>query len=212
MMPRSTLLALCILIAPQAHAQNITGTLLGTVRDASGAAVSQAEVTLTEKNTQIVTKAPSDPAGTFQFPYLKPGPYQIRISAPGFKSVLRDNIGISVDDRISLDIVMELGEVSTTVSIDEKIPVIETEKGALGQVVTERAIQDLPLQGRNVFDLVGLTAGVQTSPLGEGRVVSSGSATGLAVFNAADISINGGRFRTNEFLIDGISVDRKSVV
>ena len=99
-----------------------------------------------------------------------------------------------------------LDDLIKALPLDEKIPVIETEKGALGQVVTERAIQDLPLQGRNVFDLVGLTAGVQTSPLGEGRVVSSGSATGLAVFNAADISINGGRFRPNEFLIDGISV------
>lgn len=204
MMPRCILPIL--LLAHQAIAQNITGTLLGTLRDSSGAAVSQAEVTLTEKNTQVTTKGATDPAGAFQFPYLKPGPYSLRISAPGFKSVLRDNISISVDDRISLDIAMELGEVSTTVSIDEKIPVIETEKGALGQVVTERAVQDLPLQGRNVFDLIGLTAGVQTSPLGEGRVVSSGSATGLAVFNAADISINGGRFRTNEFLIDGISV------
>ncbi|MFN7939053.1 MAG: carboxypeptidase-like regulatory domain-containing protein [Bryobacteraceae bacterium] len=206
MMPRRILPALCLLLAQQAIAQNITGTLLGTVRDGSGAAVGQAEVTLTEKNTQIATKVAIDAGGTFQFPYLKPGPYALRVSAPGFKSVMRDNIVIRVDDRISLDLTMEIGEVSTTVSIDEKIPVVETEKGALGQVVAERAVQDLPIQGRNVFDLVGLTAGVQTSPLGEGRVVSSGSATGLAVFNAADISINGGRFRSNEFLIDGISV------
>ncbi|MBL8218633.1 MAG: carboxypeptidase regulatory-like domain-containing protein, partial [Bryobacterales bacterium] len=114
MMPRCILPIL--LLAHQAIAQNITGTLLGTLRDSSGAAVSQAEVTLTEKNTQITTKGATDPAGAFQFPYLKPGPYSLRVSAPGFKSVLRDNIRISVDDRISLDIAMELGEVSTTVS------------------------------------------------------------------------------------------------
>lgn len=200
------LMALGALLPLVAAAQNITGTLLGVVRDPSGFAVSQAEVLVVETATKLSHKVAVDAGGNFQAPYLKPGQYQVRVSAPGFKTLLRDGITVSVDDQIRLDLALEVGDVSSTVSITEQASAIETEKGALGQVVSARAVQDLPLQGRNVFDLVGLTAGVQTNPLGEGRVVSSGSATGLAIFNASDISINGGRFRTNEFLIDGISV------
>ncbi|MGH9660697.1 MAG: carboxypeptidase regulatory-like domain-containing protein, partial [Bryobacteraceae bacterium] len=198
--------AIWLLLPWAGAAQNISGTILGSVRDTSGSAVTQAEVTVTGKATGVSQKASVDSGGSFQVPYLRPGVYAVRVTAEGFKTVARDGVGVEVDGQVRLDVVLEVGDVSTTVSIDEQVPLVETERGSLGQVVTERAIQDLPLQGRSVFDLVGLAAGVQTNPLGEGRVISSGSATGLAIFNASDISINGGRYRTNEFLLDGISI------
>lgn len=187
-------------------AQQITGAIVGTVSDPAGAPIPNAEVTVTEAATQQAIVSRTDALGGFVAPYLKPGRYAVRVQAPGFKTALRENIEVQVDAQVRLPFRLEVGEVTTEISIREQLPLVETEKGALGQVVPERAIADLPLQGRNVFDLVGLAAGVQTSPLGDGRVISSGSATGLAIFVAADISINGGRFRTNEFLLDGISI------
>ena len=200
------LLLISALAASVLAAQNITGAILGSVKDPSGAAVPRAGVTVTEKSTGVAKTVPADEAGSFQALYLKPGVYTVRASAAGFKTVVRDNVALQVDDQIRLDLVLEVGDVNTTVSVTGEVPLVETEKASLGQVVSERAVRDLPLQGRNVFDLVGLAAGVQTNPQGEGRVISSGSASGLAIFNAADISINGGRFRTNEFLLDGVSI------
>ncbi len=187
-------------------AQNITGTILGAVRDPSAAAISGAEISVTNTATRLPVTVKTDQAGNFQAPYLKPGSYSVRVSAAGFKTVVRDQVLLQVDDQIRLAFAMEIGDAATSISVQERVPLVETEKGSLGQVVSERTIAELPLAGRNVFDLVGLTAGVQINPLGEGRVISSGSATGLAIFNAADISINGGRFRSNEFLLDGVSI------
>lgn len=205
-MPKYVLFFLAALAGGPMFAQNITGTVLGRVHDASGAAVPNAEITVTANATRDSVKTRTDTQGAFLAPYLKPGTYSVRVSAPGFQSAVRENVLVQVDDQIRLEYVLQVGEVSTTLSITATVPLVETEKGSLGQVVSERTISELPMQGRNVFDLVGLTAGVQTNPLGEGRVISSGSANGLAIFNAADISINGGRYRTNEFLLDGVSI------
>ena len=188
------------------NAQQITGTIVGTITDPAGAPIPNAEVSVTELATKQLTTARTDGFGNFVAPYLKPGRYRVRVSAPGFKAMVRDNVMVQVDGQVRLEFRLEMGDVATEISVREQLPLLETEKGSVGQVVSERAIADLPLQGRNVFDLVGVAAGVQTNPLGDGRVISSGSATGLAIFVAADISINGGRFRTNEFLLDGVSI------
>jgi len=187
-------------------AQQITGAIVGTITDPANAPIPNAEISVTDSATRQTTNARADGLGNFVVPYLKPGRYSVRVSAPGFKTLVRENVVVQVDGQVRLEFRLEVGDVATEVSIREELPLVETEKGAVGQVVSDRAIRDLPLQGRNVFDLVGLAAGVQTNPLGDGRVISSGSASGLAIFVAADISINGGRFRTNEFLLDGVSV------
>lgn len=197
---------LLVFICQPARSQNITGTVLGTVTDSSGAVVPGAAVSVTNTATLQFIAIKTDNLGNFLVPYLKPASYTVRVWANGFKTVVRDNVLVQVDDQVRVDFALEIGEVTTTISVHEQVAMIDTEKGSLGQVVSERVVSELPLQGRNVFDLVGLTAGVQTNPLGEGRVISSGSATGLAIFNASDISTNGGRYRTNEFLLDGVSI------
>src|SRR5262249_3916013 len=80
--------------------QNIAGRILGSVKDTSGAAVPKAEITVTEKSTGVAKTVPSDSAGSFQAPYLKPGIYRVRATAAGFKTLVRDNVALQVDDQI----------------------------------------------------------------------------------------------------------------
>jgi hypothetical protein len=182
------------------EAQNIAGTILGTVRDSSAATVAGATVVATNVETNQPTQTVTNNSGYYELPYLKPGIYAVRVSGVGFKSAERKNLELSVDDRTRVDFTLEVGDMSTSISINETIAPIQSESASLGSVVTGKVIQDMPAAGRNVFEMAGLVAGVMVNPTAEGRTVNEGG------FDSSDISIGGGRYRTNEYLIDGITV------
>jgi len=116
----------------------------------------------------------------------------VKVSGSGFKTAVRDNIELQVESRLRLDFSLELGEVTTTVAVTSEAPLIESNSSSLGQVITSHSVEELPIKGRNVFDLVGLAPGVQVNPRAMGMVASTGNnAAPLFVFS--DISINGGR-------------------
>jgi len=194
-------LAAGLVVAPILWAQNITGTILGDITDPAGAVVVGVEVRVTHSDTGQSTVVRSNETGHFEAPYLRPGNYGVRVTATGFRSIVRERIPVQVDSRVRLDFALEVGEVSNTVEVAGEIPILETETASLGSVVGGRSIQELPLRGRNVFDLVGLSPAVQVNP-----TVALGGTGSYAAFVASDISINGGRFRTNEYLVDGVSV------
>ncbi|HTM48482.1 MAG TPA: carboxypeptidase-like regulatory domain-containing protein, partial [Bryobacteraceae bacterium] len=197
--------ALLAALCAAAWGQNITGTILGMVKDASGAVISGAEVVVLNVETNQQVKVATSPLGIFEAPYLRPGRYQVRVSGPGFKTAVREGVDLQLESRLRLDFTLELGEVSTTVAVTAETPLIESNSSSLGQVVTTRTIEELPIRGRNVFDLVGLAPGVQVNPRAMGAVASTGNnAAPLFVFS--DISINGGRYRSNDFTLDGVSV------
>lgn len=197
--------ALVLCAALSAPAQTITGTILGTVTDPAGAAVPSAEVTVTNRETNQAIRALTNDRGYFEAPYLRPGPYEVRVAAQGFKAIERKAVALQVESRLRLDFQLEVGDVSTTLSVTEEAPLIESSTASLGQVITSRTIGDLPIRGRNVFDLVGLSPGVQVNPRAMGDVASTGS-NAAPLFVLSDISINGGRYRSNDFTLDGVSV------
>jgi hypothetical protein len=186
-------------------AQNITGSILGTVTDPSEAAVAGAEVEVLNRDTNQAARLKTNEAGLFEAVYLRPGSYRVTVSATGFKTSLRDNLTLRVEDRLRLDFQLEVGDASTTVTVAGEAPLVETENASLGQVVSTRVVQDIPIRGRNIFDLVGLAAGVQVNPRAIGGTASTGD-NSAPLFVQSDISINGGRFRTNDFMVDGVSV------
>ena len=108
-MLRSTLFrALCaLLLAASAPAQNITGTILGTVKDSTGAVVTGAEVSITNMDTNQAVKASTSQIGNYEAPYLRPGRYQVKVAAPGFKTVVRENLELQVENRLRLDFQLE---------------------------------------------------------------------------------------------------------
>jgi len=188
-----------------AAAQNITGTILGTVTDPSGAVISGVAVEITHLETNQTTRVETNAIGVYQAPYLRPGTYTVTIRHPGFKTAVRENLPLKVEDRLRVDFSLEVGDTATQVTIEAAAPLLETEGASLGQVVLSRAVQELPIRGRNIFDLVGLSAGVQVNPRAIGGTASTGD-NAAPLFVQSDLSINGGRFRTNEFLVDGVSV------
>jgi len=201
----SARLLLLLLLPVTASAQNITGSLLGNITDPSGAPVSRAAVEITNVDTNQSVKTESDAAGLFQSLYLRPGPYRIRVNAPGFKQSVREGITVQVESTIRADFQLQIGEASATVTVTGEAPLVDSETASLGQAVSTRTVEELPIQGRNIFDLAGLTAGVQVNPRATGGTASTGD-VGTPLFVQSDISINGGRFRTNEYLVDGVSI------
>jgi len=200
LLPLGAACALLAVIPAPAAAQNIFGTILGTVRDASGAIVIKADVVATAVETGQAYRSQTNESGYYEFSYLKPARYTVRVSATGFQTSERTDIGLQVEDRVRVDFKLQLGEVTASVSVSGEAPLIQSESASLGQVVTERTVREMPVLGRNVFELAGLAAGVQVNPVAEKKVLAKGG------FDTSDIAINGGRIRTNEYLLDGVTV------
>ncbi len=188
-----------------AAAQNITATLLGTVQDPSGASIPGATVSILNQATNQSFVAKTNKLGDYQIPFLQPGTYNVKASAAGFKTILRSNITLEVDSRLVLNLQLPLGSTQTVVSVVGRAPLLDTTTASLGNVLSSRSTTALPTLGRNAFDLVGVTAGVQVNPNALGGVASTGT-NAAPLFVQSDISINGGRFRTNDFLLDGVSI------
>ncbi|MBI3684006.1 MAG: carboxypeptidase regulatory-like domain-containing protein [Acidobacteria bacterium] len=199
-----SILAITAALTPLS-AQVITGSILGTVTDSSGAVIANATVEVTNVETNQTTRATTDAAGMYRADYLRPGTYRVEASSAGFKRGLRDHLSLRVEDRLRINLMLEVGDAATSVTIAGEAPLIESETASLGQVVSSRSVQELPISGRNIFDLVGLSAGVQVNPRAIGGTASTGN-VGTPLFVQSDLSINGGRFRTNDFLVDGVSI------
>jgi hypothetical protein len=204
-MSRFCAAAALVLTVAALHAQNISGTILGTVTDPSGARVAAASVTITNKATNQSVRVTTANDGYYEASYLPPGPYTTQVVMRGFKTVVRSDIELQVESRLRIDFTLEVGDASTSISVTGEAPLVESETVSLGQVVTGQEIEELPIKGRNVFDLAILVPGVQVNPRALDAVASTGD-NNAPLFAMSDISINGGRYRTNDYLLDGVSI------
>jgi outer membrane receptor protein involved in Fe transport len=181
--------------------QNTFGTIVGTVNDNTGAAVSGATVTLTNDETGERRTGSTDSSGDYQFVSLTPDNYKLEIEATGFKHYTRDGIAVQVDQTFRANAAMEVGTVSQQVVVTAQAPIMQTETASLGQVVAGKAVTNIPLNGRNVLALVALVPGVV--PQGS----SSGNLTGQNVFAAGNYQIGGGNGNQSSVLVDGAPVN-----
>jgi hypothetical protein len=141
-------------------AQNTGATVAGTVTDPQGNAVPGADVVLTSSTTNVPFTTKTNGSGIYRITGLLPGSYRANIAHEGFKSTVKDGIELHVDDQISLDFSLQVGTVSQSVTVEAGAPLIESESTTIGQVIESRTIEDQPLNGRNVYDLVALAPGV----------------------------------------------------
>ncbi len=179
-------------------AQEYRATVLGVVTDPTGAAVPLANVTITNNETGVVATTQAGNDGAYQIPFLLPGTYTVKVEHPGFKTLERGPVELRVNDRMRLDLKLQVGEVSDQVTVVAEAPLVEQSNADRGQVIDNRKVTDLPLDSRNPFSLMNLAAGVQyTGALIYSRPYDNGA--------ISDFSINGGRTGINEYQIDGVS-------
>ena len=182
---------LVLSLASTTFPQAAKAELTGEVRDQNGALVSNARVSLTEVATNQTSSTIADD-GLFIITNLKPGNYNVAVEAEGFKRVVREGVRLATGERVRLDTTLESGTINEVVTVTQDAPLLRTESGSLGQVVSHRKVVDLPLNGRSFLSLVSLSAGVAQPP--------------PTTAGPSFPRINGGRPRTNEYLFDGISV------
>ena len=189
-------LALLPLASPNAWGQSATGQITGTVNDPSGAVISGVNITLNSQATGLTRTTKTNEAGTFSFPQLPVGVYSVTGEQEGFSAAKRSDIQLNVDQIARVDLTMKVGATSETVNVEAASVNIDTETAEIGQVVSQKQVNDLPLNGRNFLQLLFLGAGaVETG--GEQGAMRQGAG------NA--ISINGARPTSNNYLLDGTS-------
>ncbi len=188
-------------LCASAFGQTFYGSIVGTVSDASGGVVPGATVTLVNNGTGEKRTAGTGTDGAYRFVNLVPGTYRVEVEQAGFKRYARDQIQVNVEAAVRVDIALQVGEVTQSVEVTSAAPLLQTENASLSQVVAARSVEELPLNGRNVLNLVALVPGVV--PQGG----SEGSLTGKNLFAAGNYQIGGGTANQSATLFDGIAVN-----
>ena len=198
------LASLAILVLPPSavQAQTFYGTLAGTVTDASGGVMPGAAVTVTNIGTNDKRSAVTDAAGNYRFVNLVPANYRLDVEMPGFKHMTREPITVRVESAIRVDVALEVGAITEIVEVVSSSPLLQTETGALSSVVSGEQVQEMPLNGRNIMNLVALTPGVVPQGSTEGATtMNQGTHTNNAGWG--NFSIGGGIAGLSAWFIDG---------
>ncbi len=177
-------------------AQEFRSTIGGAVTDQQGAVLPSIAVLAVQVETGANFRTVTAEDGQYTLPFVPPGVYRVEVSAPGFKKFLRTGIQVSANERVPLDIQLELGSASETVEIAADASIIETSTASTGQVITSRQIENIPLNGRTPLTLAQLSFGViPNSDPRFNRPFDNGGPSGF--------SIGGAPAQTNEILLDG---------
>lgn len=198
-MTQLVLLTFSLLLSRGLFAQTHQAQISGVVQDVTGGVVPGAKITATNLATGVQASTESNSAGIYRLPALQPAQYRVNAARVGFKSFEQAPITLQVNDALTLDIALQLGDVAETISVAAGSELLQTSSASVGQVVTTREIENLPLNVRDPLALVGLTAGVTFGPnFGNG----GGQELGRNFFKS-DFNVGGGRSGSQELLLDG---------
>jgi carboxypeptidase family protein/TonB-dependent receptor-like protein len=201
-LPASLALAVVTLLfsAGFLQAQVDTGSITGTVTDASGAVVSGAKVTLTNEGTGTSLSTSTGADGIYDFSPVRIGTYRLDVAASGFKKEVQVHVAVDVSARVLENFKLQPGAVTETVEVTSEAPVLQSQDASVGQVVDQRSVNDLPLNGRNFTFLAQLAAGVNTPQADTRGNAASGAFTA-----------NGNRPAQNNYMLDGIDNNSDTV-
>ena len=178
------------------NAQEITGTISGTVTDSSEAIIPDATVTVTNLSTRAERNTTTTSAGVFFFTSLPIGDYTLRVSKEGFKQYQRTSIHLDVNQKLSFDVTLQVGATTQQVTVTGETAAVETSTGMVSNLVGSEQTQALPLNGRAFNQLVDLVPGVAPD---SGQVGG-----GVGLFSDTAVSVNGNQSNSNTFLVDGV--------
>lgn len=176
-------------LAMIASAQSFTATIVGKVTDPGGANVAGATVIVTQDTTNFTRTVTTGDGGEYLISQLAPGNYTVKVDAGGFKSAINQNVVLETDVTRRLDIRLDVGSVTESVTVEAEPPTINTETSEKAEVITPRQVQDLPLNGRNYTDLALLVPGVYPRPSDDDQ--------------GQGVSASGSRTDATNFILDG---------
>ena len=188
------LAALGVFCGTQLSAQDATGRVVGIIYDQSGGVIADASVTVTNVATHISRETTSDSTGFYQVLSLPVGDYTVSVQHQGFRSATTAQSKLEINQTLKLDVKMEIGSATETITVESTTGTVETINPTLGSTVSERTVQDMPLNGRNALDLALLQPGVLPA---DNPANGSGGTGGL------QYSVGGGRSDSNTFVLDG---------
>src|SRR5947199_4764550 len=198
------LLAFAILFIPNLLRADVTGSILGVVRDRSQATVAGARIVVLNAQTNFSQETASGADGSYRFLALPAGTYKLTATGTGFRAYTATDIEVKVNDQLRVDITLDVGSVTEQVQITANAVQVETQSTQLGDVIDSKKMLALPLNGRSYLDLLGLQAGVAPNTAGTllGSTQSDRPVSGY-ITNAGNISVNGQRETSNAFLVNG---------
>src|SRR3984957_11848194 len=202
------LLALLVLFTSAAFAQLTTADILGTVTDATGAVVPNATIVLTNVGTNEKRTTVSNSSGDYNFTLLPVGHYSVSVKAAGFQASVTNDLSVEAGDRARNDVHLQLGAESTVIEVPASTPLLQADSATVSSTVTAKAVQDLPLNGRNFVQLVQLVPGANEGP---GNGLSSGGRPDDRRTNAAGLSVNGQDDTLNNWVVDGVDDNERII-
>ncbi|MFZ0581096.1 MAG: TonB-dependent receptor [Candidatus Acidiferrales bacterium] len=190
-----------MLLSSPLAAQSTFGSISGTVLDASGSAIADVQVSLTSVATSAKQTFTTGPDGLYSFVNLNPGEYSLEAEKTGFKHFKRESVIVQVQQAVRIDVPMELGAVNQTIEVTAETPLLQPTNASLGQVIDQRATNEIPLNGRNVFNLITL------APAAIAQGGSGGSQVGQNPFSWGNYQVGGSFGNESVEYIDGQPVN-----
>ncbi len=200
------LLALAVFLAAATAWATVSGSISGTVTDASNRVIPQARISAEEVNTGLKYETSTDGEGYYTLPVLPVGRYELTVEAQGFDTYVRKGIVLDTSAALTLDAVLEIGNVRQTVTVSDNSLHIETSSTQMGQVISGREMAAVPLNGRSYTDLLALQPGVAPETAITASTVQDVGATVLnpsGTLNPGNLSVNGQRETANYFSVNG---------
>jgi hypothetical protein len=189
-------LVLLLTLSTLLSAQGTGGRILGRVADPSGAVLTGVKVTAINDATGVAHDAASNDSGDYGFPDLPVGTYSVSFDLTGFKKAVRHSVALDVNQVITLNMTMQLGQQQEVVDVTSEAPLVDTSSTQLGAVVNNRSVNELPLNARDSYQFLQLQPGVQSQ-------LGSSGGTFYGSDSAGSVSVNGGRDRANNFSVNG---------
>jgi len=194
-------LVVCLTLAVSSslclYGQSTYGSISGTVYDTSGAAIPDAQVTLTNISTGEKRVQPTNSDGLYTFPNVLPGNYKLDFEKAGFKKTTRPQVVVDVQQAVRLDTTLAVGQVTESIEVTSETPLLQPESSSLGQVIEERKADELPLNGRNIYNLITL------SPAAVAQGGSGGTPVGENPFSWGNYQVGGSFANESAEYLDG---------
>jgi hypothetical protein len=193
---------LCLLaIAPLVLAQGVSGRIVGTATDVSGAAITNAHVTVTNQDTGISTSVVTDSRGEYRVSNLPPGNYQVQVEAPGLQTLISKGNVVTVDNATVVPLTLQVGSASQSITVTSAVPLVDPTSSSLGEVLNARDVTNLPLNGRVFSQLVQTVPGSVAAGLGSAPEAAAGAGSSGSI----TASVNGMPWGGTTYTLDGVN-------